>query len=93
MPSGPKRLLVFLLCVAVAWYAHRPLLGAGFLGSDLAVLEDIDRCFEDEGWEERLEQLRAVAGSSVIGMSSILGTGVDEVLRDAHRVVRGLDEA
>ena len=51
MPSGPKRLLVFLLCVAVAWYAHRPLLGAGFLGSDLAVLEDIDRCFEDEGWD------------------------------------------
>ena len=50
MPSGPKRLLVFLLCVAVAWYAHRPLLGAGFLGSDLAVLEDIDRCFEDDGW-------------------------------------------
>ena len=51
MPSGLKRLLVFLLCVAVAWYAHRPLLGAGFLGSDLAVLEDIDRCFEDEGWD------------------------------------------
>jgi GTP-binding protein len=51
------------------------------------------KCFEDEGWEERLEQLRAVAGGSVVGMSSILGTGVDEVLRDAHRVVRGLDEA
>lgn len=51
------------------------------------------KCFEDEGWEERLEQLRSVAGGSVIGMSSILGTGVDEVLRDAHRVVRGLDEA
>ncbi|MEC8493979.1 MAG: hypothetical protein VXZ39_03600, partial [Planctomycetota bacterium] len=51
MPSALKRFLVFLLCVALAWYAHRPLLGAGFLGSDLAVLEDIDRRFEDRGWD------------------------------------------
>lgn len=49
--SRPKRLLVFLLCVVVAWYAHRPLLGAGFLGSDVALLEDIDQCFDDGGWD------------------------------------------
>ena len=46
------------------------------------------KCFEDEGWEERLASLQAVAGKSVLGMSSILGQGVDEVLRAAHRIVR-----
>ena len=50
------------------------------------------KCFEDDGWEERLEALRGVAGPDVLGMSSILGDGVKEVLRGAHRVVRGLDE-
>ena len=50
------------------------------------------KCFEDKGWEERLERLRSVAGEGVIGLSSVLGTGVTEVLRAAHRVVRGLND-
>lgn len=50
------------------------------------------KCFEDKGWEERLERLRSVAGKDVIGLSSVLGTGVTEVLRAAHRVVRGLND-
>lgn len=44
-----KRLLIFAACLALAWAAHRPLLGAGFLGSDAAVLEDTQRAFEVEG--------------------------------------------
>lgn len=43
-----KRLLIFAACLALAWSAHRPLLGAGFLGSDAAVLEDTQRAFEVE---------------------------------------------
>ena len=44
-----KRLLILAACLALAWSAHRSLLGAGFLGSDAAVLEDTQRAFEVEG--------------------------------------------
>ncbi|MEO0661846.1 MAG: hypothetical protein AAFZ87_09935, partial [Planctomycetota bacterium] len=44
-----KRFLVFVACVLAAWYAHRPLLGAGFLGSDASVLVEVDRAMEDGG--------------------------------------------
>ena len=44
--------------------------------------------FEDDGHEDRLEALRAVAGRDTLGMSSILGEGVPEVLRAAHAIVR-----
>ncbi len=43
-----KRLLIFAACLVLAWSAHRPLLGAGFLGSDAAVLEDTQRAFDFE---------------------------------------------
>ncbi len=43
-----KRLLIFAACLLLAWSAHRPLLGAGFLGSDAAVLEDTQRAFDFE---------------------------------------------
>ena len=43
-----KRLLIIVACLALAWSAHRPLLGAGFLGSDASVLEDTQRAFEVE---------------------------------------------
>lgn len=46
MPAPIKRLLVIAVCVLAAWYAHKPLLGAGFLGSDAAVLEDVGEAFE-----------------------------------------------
>ena len=41
MPAPIKRLLVVAVCVLASWYAHKPLLGAGFLGSDAAVLEEV----------------------------------------------------
>ena len=52
------------------------------------------KCFEDEGHEDRLAALaEAVAtdapGTLNLGMSSVLGMGVDEVLRALHRIVRG----
>jgi hypothetical protein len=46
VPAPIKRLLVIAVCVLAAWYAHKPLLGAGFLGSDAAVLEDVGEAFE-----------------------------------------------
>ncbi|MEM6674005.1 MAG: GTPase ObgE [Planctomycetota bacterium] len=46
------------------------------------------KCHEDDGWEERLEALRAVAGPDTLGVSSILGVGLEEVLRDARGIVR-----
>lgn len=49
------------------------------------------KCFEDDGWEERLAALKAEAatrGQETIGMSSILGQGVQDVLRAAHRIAR-----
>jgi len=49
VPAGLKRFLVFLACVLVAWYAHRPLLGAGFLGSDAAVLVDVAEAQGEHG--------------------------------------------
>jgi GTP-binding protein len=49
------------------------------------------KCFEDDGWEDRLGALRSVAGPGTLGMSSILGDGVADVLRAAHGVVRAAD--
>lgn len=46
------------------------------------------KCFEDDGWEERLAELKSVAGHQVLGVSSVLGGGVEEVLREAHAIVR-----
>lgn len=46
------------------------------------------KCFEDDGWEERLAQLAKATGGEVLGVSSVLGQGVQEVLRAAHQVVR-----
>lgn len=46
------------------------------------------KCFEDDGWEERLAALRAVVGEDVLGVSSVLGNGVEDVLREAHKIVR-----
>ncbi len=43
-----KRLLIVAACLLLAWSAHRPLLGAGFLGPDAAVLEDTQRAFDFE---------------------------------------------
>ena len=48
MPAPLKRLLVVAVCVFASWYAHKPLLGAGFLGSDTAVLEDVGQAFGGE---------------------------------------------
>lgn len=49
------------------------------------------KCFEDDGHEDRLEALREVAGKDTLAMSSVLGTGVDEVLIAAQRIVRQTD--
>ena len=55
------------------------------------------KCFEDDGHEARLADLAAAAkeqglgDAEVLGVSSVLGLGVDEVLRAAHRIVRGRD--
>lgn len=68
MPTRLKRLLVFALCVIVAWYAHRPLLGAGFLGSDAAVLDAIDGAFGADArgpWSVEALDHRPVAASSL----------------------------
>ncbi|MFT6107328.1 MAG: GTP-binding protein [Planctomycetota bacterium] len=46
------------------------------------------KSFEDDGWEERLAELEAVSNQPVLAISSILGQGVDEVLRAAHKIVR-----
>jgi hypothetical protein len=48
VPAPLKRLLVVALCVFASWYAHKPLLGAGFLGSDTSVLEDVGQAFGPE---------------------------------------------
>lgn len=66
---GLKRILVFVACVLVAWYAHRPLLGAGFLGSDAAVLDRIDESFGagglDAPWSVAEVEHRPVAAASL----------------------------
>ncbi len=46
------------------------------------------KCYEDDGWEARLAELTEVAGPDTLGMSSVLGRGVPEVLRAAHQTVR-----
>ena len=51
------------------------------------------KCFEDDGWEARLAELNEVAGGTVLGVSSVLGGGVEEVLRTAHQIVRADEEA
>ena len=46
------------------------------------------KCFEDDGWEERLAALAEAAGEEVLGVSSVLGQGIDPVLHAARRIVR-----
>ncbi|MEZ6017309.1 MAG: GTPase ObgE [Planctomycetota bacterium] len=50
------------------------------------------KAFEDDDSDARVEELaeavRALGGGTVLGMSSVLGTGVPEVLRAAREVVR-----
>ena len=46
------------------------------------------KCFEDDGWEERLAALAEASGEEVLGVSSVLGQGVDPVLHAARRIVR-----
>lgn len=46
------------------------------------------KCFEDDGWEERLAALAEACGEEVLGVSSVLGQGVDPVLHAARRIVR-----
>ena len=46
------------------------------------------KCFEDDGWEERLATLAEASGEEVLGVSSVLGQGVDPVLHAARRIVR-----
>lgn len=79
MPPTLKRFLVFAVCVFVAWYAHKPLLGAGFLGSDAAVLEDLDRAFREEGaralWDVDAVEHRPVAAASLALSRSFHATG------------------
>lgn len=70
-----KRFLVFAVCVLVAWYAHRPLLGAGFLGADAAVLDDLNRAFREGGasapWDVAAVEHRPIAAASLALSSSI----------------------
>ena len=46
------------------------------------------KCFEDDGWEERLAALAEASGEEVLGVSSVLGQGIDPVLHAARRIVR-----
>ncbi len=48
------------------------------------------KCFEDDGWEERLAALAEASGEEVLGVSSVLGQGVDPVLHAARRIVRAV---
>lgn len=50
------------------------------------------KCFEDADWEQRLADLSEAVGQKVLGMSSVLGQGVPDVLRAAHHVVRPPEE-
>ncbi len=90
VPPFLKRFLVFGLCVLVAWYAHEPLLGAGFLGSDAAVLDDIDRAFEEGGasapWSVEALDHRPVAAGSLALSRSFHARGGVYTPGDAGRV-------
>jgi GTPase len=43
---------------------------------------------EDEGSQERVDALAEAAGCPVLGISSVLGLGIAELLRAAHKLVR-----
>ena len=90
MPPTLKRFLVFAVCVFVAWYAHKPLLGAGFLGSDAAVLEDLDRAFREEGagalWDVEAVEHRPVAAASLALSRSFHAAGGVYTPGDAGRL-------
>ena len=90
MPPTLKRFLVFAVCVFVAWYAHKPLLGAGFLGSDAAVLEDLDRAFREEGagalWDVAAVEHRPVAAASLALSRSFHASGGVYTPGDAGRL-------
>jgi len=47
------------------------------------------KCFEDDGAAERLEELRRETGVEVMGISSVTGEGVLELLVRARELVRG----
>lgn len=49
MPVGLRRTLLVLLAVLAAAYAHRPLLGVGFLGDDARTLVELDTALREEG--------------------------------------------
>ncbi len=90
MPPVLKRFLVFAACVMVAWYAHRPLLGAGFLGSDAAVLEDLDESFSGGGigapWSVEALENRPLAAASLAFSRSIHAKGGVYTPGDAGRL-------
>ncbi|MEM9380670.1 MAG: hypothetical protein AAGB93_12030 [Planctomycetota bacterium] len=90
MPPLLKRFSVLALCVLVAWYAHSPLLGAGFLGSDAAVLDDIDRAYEEGGgtapWSVDAVDHRPLASTALAISRSIHARGGIYTPGDAGRV-------
>ncbi|MEM9802863.1 MAG: hypothetical protein AAGA20_21235 [Planctomycetota bacterium] len=90
MPPALKRSLVFVACVLFAWYAHVPLLGAGFLGSDAAVLDDIDRAFEgggiDAAWSVDALEHRPLAAASLALSRSLHARGGVYTPGDAGRL-------
>ncbi len=47
------------------------------------------KAHEDDDSQARVEELRGVVGGRVLAMSSVLGVGVEEVLRAAREIVRG----
>jgi hypothetical protein len=49
MPHWLRRTLAVALALVAAAYAHRPLLGVGFLGDDARTLVELDRAVETEG--------------------------------------------
>lgn len=74
----------------VAWYAHRPLLGAGFLGSDAAVLEDLDLSFSGGGlgspWSVDALENRPLAAASLAFSRSFHAKGGVYTPGDAGRL-------
>ena len=90
VPAPLKRLLVVALCVLASWYAHKPLLGAGFLGSDTSVLEDVGLAFDGEGggaaWSVAALDHRPAAALSLAFSSSLHATDDVYTPGDAGRL-------
>jgi len=49
MPSWMRRTLLIALAVLAGFYAHRPLLGVGFLGDDARTLVELEEAQREEG--------------------------------------------